>query len=66
MIVYVNGKEEQWQATQSLAAWLHSQGMQGQRLAIEVNGNIVPKSRFSEYTVQESDRIEVIIAVGGG
>lgn len=66
MIVYVNGQEEHWQATQSLAAWLESQGMQGQRLAIEVNGDILPKSQFALYNVKEDDRIEVIVAVGGG
>ncbi len=37
-----------------------------QRVAIEINGTVVPRSRWVETVVQESDKIEVVHFVGGG
>lgn len=36
------------------------------RYAIEVNGEIVPRSRYAESLLQAGDRVEVVQAVGGG
>ncbi len=43
-------------------------GMQlaGKRFAVERNGEIVPKSRLTETPVEDGDRFEIVIAVGGG
>ena len=41
-------------------------GYQNQRIALEVNENIIPKSKHPEFTLNEGDKIEVIKAVGGG
>ena len=38
----------------------------GRRLAIERNGEIVPRSRFGEAQLADGDRVEVVMAVGGG
>jgi len=38
----------------------------GQRLAVEVNEELVPRSRFREHRLVSSDRVEIIHAVGGG
>jgi len=38
----------------------------GQRLAVEVNEELVPRSRFGEHRLTPSDRVEIIHAVGGG
>ena len=38
----------------------------GKRLAIERNGEIVPRSQFSEVLLQEGDKLEIVGAVGGG
>ncbi len=66
MLVYVNGQEEIWSERQTLAVWLESQGMLGRRIAVELNGEIVPKSRLAQVEVNERDVIEVIAAIGGG
>lgn len=66
MVVYVNGEPEQWDQKMSLSQWLEAKGLLGQRMAIEVNGGVVSKSKFNDYYVQENDKIEVIVAVGGG
>ena len=38
----------------------------GRRIAVERNGEIVPKSRYAETAVAPGDRLEVVAAVGGG
>jgi sulfur carrier protein len=40
--------------------------MTGQRLAMEVNGEIVPRSRHDAHTLNPSDRVEIVRAIGGG
>ena len=66
MLVYVNGQEETWVECQTLVAWLESQNMLGRRIAVELNGEIVPKSRLAQVEIKERDIIEVIAAIGGG
>jgi sulfur carrier protein len=38
----------------------------GQRIAVEVNEELVPRSTFGDFHLKESDRVEIIHAVGGG
>ena len=40
--------------------------LEGRRFAIERNGEIIPKSQFNEYTLNDGDKLEIIGAVGGG
>lgn len=40
--------------------------LEGKRVAVERNGSIVPKSRYSDTAVAAGDRLEVVAAVGGG
>lgn len=41
-------------------------GMKADRVAVERNGEIVPRTQWSETTVQSGDRLEVVHFVGGG
>jgi len=41
-------------------------GLKGDRVAVEHNGEIVPRAQWSETTLNESDRLEVVHFVGGG
>ena len=41
-------------------------GYQNQRIAIEINESIIPKSNHSTHLLQNQDKVEVINAVGGG
>ena len=41
-------------------------GLTGKRLAIEKNGEIVPRSTFAETALQNGDKLEIVGAVGGG
>jgi sulfur carrier protein len=40
--------------------------MAGKRVAVEVNQEIVPRSRHAERQLNDSDRVEVVFAIGGG
>ena len=40
--------------------------LEGRRFAIERNGEIIPKSQFNKFTLNDGDKLEIIGAVGGG
>jgi sulfur carrier protein len=64
--VVVNGSPQRFMAPLSVAALLAERGLAGKRVAVERNGEIVPKSRHEETTLAAGDRIEIVVAVGGG
>jgi sulfur carrier protein len=66
MKIVVNGQERALAAPMTVAALLDELGMAGKRVAVEVNQEIVPRSRHAEFRLNESDRVEVVFAIGGG
>lgn len=64
--VTLNGAPREFPAPLTFAQLLHEMALAGGRLAIERNGEIVPRSRFGEARLADGDRIEVVMAVGGG
>jgi len=66
MKIVVNGQEKTLAAPATVAALLDELGMAGKRVAVEVNHEIVPRSRHGEFQLNESDRVEVVFAIGGG
>ena len=64
--VYLNGAPKEFPAALTFAQLLDELALAGRRLAIERNGEIVPRSRYAEARLAEGDRIEVVVAVGGG
>ena len=64
--VLVNGAPREFERSPTVAQFLDELALTGKRLAIERNGEIVPRSRFAEERLAEGDRIEVVVAVGGG
>jgi sulfur carrier protein len=45
---------------------LEHMGLYGKRIAVERNGEIVPRSKFNQPMLVEGDRLEIVVAVGGG
>jgi len=41
-------------------------GLQGRRLAMEVNREIVPRSDYAGHVLHEGDEVEIVHAIGGG
>ena len=64
--VTLNGAPREFPAPLTFAQLLQEMAVAGQRLAVERNGEIVPRSRFGEARVADGDRIEIVVAVGGG
>lgn len=50
----------------TVAALLDALDLTGKRIAVEMNGEIVPKSRHGETPVGAGDQFEIVVAVGGG
>lgn len=64
--ITVNGKISTLEAELSLQDLLQDLGMTKGRIAVEVNGNIVPRSQFSSQRISNLDSIEIVQAIGGG
>ena len=64
--ITVNGAQREFPAPLTFTQLLDELDLAGRRLAVERNGEIVPRSRYGESRLSDGDRIEVVIAVGGG
>jgi len=62
----VNGQAEQYQAPLTLQELLKELDFANKRIAVELNGDIVPKSQYETTALNDQDRLEIVIAVGGG
>ncbi len=64
--VHINGDSAELPQPMTVAALLEARGLAGKRVAVEKNGEIVPKSQHAAVVVAAGDRIEIVVAVGGG
>jgi len=64
--VSINGALRQFPQAISIAALIEEMSLFGKRVALERNGEIVPRSQFATQQLAEGDRLEVVVAVGGG
>jgi sulfur carrier protein len=67
IILNINGNQRSFdEAGLNIAQLVQQLGLQGKRLAIERNGEIVPRSIFDETQLASGDKLEIVGAVGGG
>lgn len=66
MKITINGESRQFTAPLSVAALVEVLGYTGKRIAVERNGEIVARGRHAEVELAAGDRIEIVVAVGGG
>ena len=64
--VNVNGRREPLDADMKVGDLLVRMALRDRRIAVERNGEIVPRSAFDQVLLHDGDRIEIVIAVGGG
>jgi sulfur carrier protein len=64
--ITLNGAPREFPAPLTFSQLLDQLDLAGRRLAVERNGEIVPRSSFGESRLSDGDRVEVVIAVGGG
>lgn len=66
MDIVLNGEPRSLPAPQTVLELLQGEGLAERRVAVEINGEIVPRSRHGEHRLGEGDRIEIVHALGGG
>jgi len=69
MKLVINGEARNFgdvDAIFTLAALIESLGMKADRVAVELNRDIVPRDRWAETHLNEGDRLEIVHFVGGG
>jgi sulfur carrier protein len=64
--LFLNGRPESFDETLTVRELLERRGLAGKRLAVERNGEIVPRARHGDVRLAEGDRLEIVVAVGGG
>jgi thiamine biosynthesis protein ThiS len=64
--ININGATRQLPDFANVAMLIEDMGLTGKRIALELNGEIVPRSSFSTQKLADKDRLEVVVAVGGG
>ena len=64
--IIVNGKSRLVSGPVSVTQLVQGMDLLGKRIAVEVNGEIVPASQHSSYQLSSGDNIEIVGAIGGG
>ena len=64
--VSINGEIRQFDHPVSVATLLEQMQLTGKRIALERNGEILPRGQFNQQLLADGDRFEIVVAVGGG
>ena len=66
MQVFVNGEAKDYTNVTTLSQLITELGMKGDRVAVELNRDIVPRAQWDETQLHEGDQLEIVHFVGGG
>ena len=66
MQILVNGAVTEVAAALTARELVQQLQLAGKRVALEVNGEIVPRSSHAEYRLKPGDKVEIVHAIGGG
>ena len=66
MNLTINGESRVLAPVATLAALVEQLGMKSDRVAIELNRDIVPREQWAQTSVKDGDRLEIVHFVGGG
>ncbi|HEY4583282.1 MAG TPA: sulfur carrier protein ThiS [Lysobacter sp.] len=64
--ILLNGEPSELPGDADIQCLLEREGLAGRRVAVEVNGEIVPRGRHAGHGLREGDRVEIVHALGGG
>ncbi len=64
--VTINGERRSFEQPLAFVQLIEKLGLVGKRIAIERNGEIVPRSQFGAHAIADGDKLEIVVAVGGG
>jgi len=66
MRLHINGEDKDFPELPNLAALIEHLGAKSDRVAVELNRDIVPRARWEETPIHQGDRLEIVHFVGGG
>lgn len=66
MNITINGESRSLESDASLGQLLEMLGLVGKRIAVEVNREIVPRSEYDNFRLNDNDTVEIVNAIGGG
>ena len=64
--VSINGVARQFDTPVNVATMLEQMQLGGRRIAVECNGEIIPRGQFGQRLLADGDILEIVVAVGGG
>ena len=64
--ITVNGQTRQFPRETTISQLVATLALTGKRIAVECNGEIVPRSQHESVLLNEGDQLEIVVAVGGG
>lgn len=64
--ILVNGKQHEIQSGAMVSELIAQLDLTGKRIAVEMNGEIVPKGLHAQTELTEGAELEIVVAVGGG
>ena len=66
MKLQINGEEKVFEAPLTLTTLIAGMGLKSDRVAVELNRDIVPRDRWAQTHLSDGDRLEIVHFVGGG
>lgn len=64
--ITVNGAARRFERPLPVSLLIEQMSLAGRKIAVERNGEIVPRSAHADTLVADGDRLEIVVAVGGG
>lgn len=65
-MIKINGENTENIAEKNIAEYLSESGYDIKRVAVELNGNILPKAQYESTFLHDGDSVEIVSFVGGG
>jgi sulfur carrier protein len=66
MKIHLNGEPYDLKGSPLLSELVQQLDLEGKRFAIEVNEDIISRSEHKSYELKEDDKVEIVVAIGGG
>ncbi len=66
MKLTINGEDREFSSASTVSALLEQLGMKPDRVAVELNRELVPRDRWDSTSLSDGDKLEIVHFVGGG
>ena len=66
MNLVINGEERAFEGVRNVAELINKLGIKSDRVAVELNRDIVPRAQWAETALKDGDKLEIVHFVGGG